>query len=251
MKIDKRKKYILVLDVETAGDVEKNPLCYDVGFVVTDKKGKIYESFSYAIEEIFDDDAVMRSAYYYNKLPLYHQKIASGVMKLKPFRYVRRVILNLIEKYNIKTVAAYNAYFDFVKALNNTYCELTNYRYFFPYDVSQKLEVNCIWHMACQTIFSQKSFPSWAIKNGYYSKAGNLKTNAEVAYNWMLKSSDFVEEHTGLADVYIEAQIMAWCYKQHKKMNRKINRMCWRIPTKTHKDKIDELNIKELALSLE
>lgn len=251
MKIDKRKNYILVLDVETAGDVEKNPLCYDIGFVVADKKGNIYEEHSFAIEEIFADDALMSSAYYYNKLPLYHQKIASGAMKLKPLRYVRAVILNVMKKYNIKTVAAYNAYFDFVKALNNTWQELTNYRYFFPYEIGKNMKINCIWNMACQTIFSQKSFPSWAIKKGYYSKAGNLKTNAEVAYNWMMKSSDFVEEHTGLADVYIETEIMAWCYRQHKKMNRKINRMCWRIPTKIHKDKINELNLKELALQLE
>ncbi|MCB7071799.1 hypothetical protein LIZ76_18065, partial [Caldibacillus sp. 210928-DFI.2.22] len=75
----------------------------------------------------------------------------------------------------------------------------------------KNLEINCIWHMACQTIFSQKSFPKWAFENGYYSKAGNLKTNAEVAYNWMMKTTDFVEEHTGLADVYIETAIMAWC----------------------------------------
>ena len=33
MKIDKRKKYILVLDVETAGDVEKNPLILNNGTI--------------------------------------------------------------------------------------------------------------------------------------------------------------------------------------------------------------------------
>lgn len=247
MKIDKRKNYILVLDVETAGDVGKNPLCYDIGFVVTDKQGNIYEQFSYAIEEIFDDSALMRSAYYYNKLPLYDQKISQGIMKVKPLRYVRKVILNLIEKYNIKDVAAYNAYFDFVKALNNTWQELTNYRYFFPYDVSKNLNINCIWHMACQTIFSQKTFPSWAIENGFYSKAGNLRTNAEVAYNWLMKTNDFVEEHTGLEDVLIEVQIMAWCFKQKKKMSRKINHVCWRIPSQVHKEKIFEINMKELA----
>ena len=250
-KIDKRKNYILVLDVETAGDVEKNPLCYDIGFIVADKKGNIYEEHSFAISEIFDDDALMRSAYYYTKLPLYREKISQGIMKVKPLRYVRKVILNIIEKYEIKQVAAYNAYFDFVKALNNTWRELTNYPFFFPYEVGKNLEINCIWHMACQTIFSQKSFPKWAFENGYYSKAGNLKTNAEVAYNWMVKSTDFVEEHTGLADVYIETAIMAWCYRQHKKMNKKINRTCWRIPTKVHSEKISEINMKEFEASFQ
>lgn len=250
-KIDRRKKYILVLDVETAGDVEKNPLCYDVGFLVADKKGNIYEEHSFAIEEVFDDDALMRSAYYYTKLPLYREKISQGIMKVKPFRYVRKVILNLIEKYNIKQVAAYNAYFDFVKALNNTWQELTNYPFFFPYEVGKNLEINCIWHMACQTIFSQKTFPKWAIENGFYSKSGNLKTNAEVAYNWLMKSDDFVEEHTGLEDARIETEIMAWCYRQHKKMSRKINRMCWRIPTKIHSEKISEINMKEFEASFQ
>ena len=216
---------------------------------MTDKKGVIYERFSYAIEEIFDDDALMRSAYYYTKLPLYREKIRLGQMKVKPFRYVRRVILDIIEKYNIKTVAAYNAYFDFTKALNNTWCELTNCPFFFPTEIGKNLEINCIWHMACQTIFLQKSFPKWAIENGFYSKAGNLKTNAEVAYNWLMKSTDFVEEHTGYEDVLIEVEIMAWCYRQHKKMNKKINRKCWRIPSATHKNKINEINMKELERS--
>ena len=187
MKIRQRKNNILVIRCRNSWRRWKNPLCYDVGFVVADKKGNIYEEHSFAISEIFDDDALMRSAYYYTKLPLYREKISQGIMKVKPFRYVRRVILNIIEKYNIKTVAAYNAYFDFVKALNNTWQELTNYPFFFPYEVGKNLEINCIWHMACQTIFSQKSFPKWAFENGYYSKAGNLKTNAEVAYNWMMK----------------------------------------------------------------
>ena len=60
-KIDKRKNYILVLDVETAGDVEKNPLCYDIGFVVADKQGNIYEQFSYAIEEILAEKIIFVS----------------------------------------------------------------------------------------------------------------------------------------------------------------------------------------------
>lgn len=247
LKIDKRKKYILVLDVETAGDVSTNPLCYDIGFVVTDKKGQIYESFSYAVSEIFDDDALMRTSYYHEKLPMYHERIKNGTMKLKSLRYIRAVIMNTMNKYNIKTVAAYNAYFDFVKALNNTWNELYNYKYFFPFKFWQDKEINCIWNMACQVIFSQKTFPKWALENGYYSKAGNIQTNAEVAYNWLIKDNDFKEEHTGLSDVFIEAEIMAWCYKQHKKMNKKINRYCWKLPQKIHKQAIHDFNMKELA----
>ena len=39
---DKRKKYFLVVDVETANSLD-DPMVYDVGFLVGDKQGNIYE----------------------------------------------------------------------------------------------------------------------------------------------------------------------------------------------------------------
>ena len=51
MKIDKRKKYYLVLDVETANTLEQ-PLVYDIGYSVVDKKGNIYFSKSKQIQII-------------------------------------------------------------------------------------------------------------------------------------------------------------------------------------------------------
>jgi hypothetical protein len=40
---------------------------------------------------------------------------------------------------------------------------------------------------------------------------------------------DFEEEHTGLADAIVESQILARCLKSHMKINKNINRACWRI----------------------
>jgi hypothetical protein len=50
---------------------------------------------------------------------------------------------------------AYNAAFD-MNGLNKTqrYITKSAYRWFFPYGV----KVECIWHMACQTICSQKKY---------------------------------------------------------------------------------------------
>ena len=76
MKVDKRKKYIMVVDVETTNNqigVKNAPndgLVYDLGFTVTDKKGHIYAKRSFAIKEIFNDKSLMDTAYYKNKLPL-------------------------------------------------------------------------------------------------------------------------------------------------------------------------------------
>ena len=71
-KIDKRKKYYMVLDTETCPidrefkDVDaKNMLAYDIGYCVVDKKGNVYRQGSYIISEIFFGE-------FYEKLQQYH-----------------------------------------------------------------------------------------------------------------------------------------------------------------------------------
>ena len=139
----------------------------------------------------------------------------------------------VFEKYNIKAVCAYNASFD-TKALNTTQRYLTNskYRYFLPYGT----EVYCIWHMACQVICTQKRYIKFCLDNGFVSESGNIKTSAETVFAYMTKNEKYEECHTGLQDVLIETQIMAKCFAQHKKMNKKINRLCWRIPQSKAKE---------------
>ena len=76
--IDKRKKYVLVVDVETTNNLigvkgaPNDGLCYDIGFGVYDKQGNEYLAKSYAIGEIFFDSELMDTAYYKNKLPKYY-----------------------------------------------------------------------------------------------------------------------------------------------------------------------------------
>ena len=44
-KIDRRISYFLVFDTETANSLD-NPLMYDLGFAIVDKRGKVYARFS-------------------------------------------------------------------------------------------------------------------------------------------------------------------------------------------------------------
>lgn len=221
-KIDKRKKYVIVLDVETANMAE-DALVYDLGFGVYDKQGNEYESYSKVITNIFDKEKdLMQSAYYSEKLPQYYEQLENGTRERMGILQAKKFIREVMEKYGINEIYAYNANFD-LTALNRTirYVTKSKVRYFFPYGT----KVCCIWHMACQVLCTQKTFLKQGIRNGN----GNLITNAERVYSY-IKNVNFQEEHTGLEDTRIEAQIMAWCFKQHKKMNRNINRVCWRIP---------------------
>ena len=76
--MDKRIHYILQLDTETANSFSdetgkldlSNSLVYDIGWQVVDKKGRVYESASFVVRDIFfGEKQMMKSAYYAKKIP--------------------------------------------------------------------------------------------------------------------------------------------------------------------------------------
>lgn len=229
MKIDRRKKYIIILDVETTNNqigvkgAPNDGLVYDLGFTVADKQGNVYAKRSFAIKEIFDWKELMDTAYYKNKLPKYYEKIRKGEMKKVSIWDARKSIKGAMEYFNITEVYAFNANFDYT-TLNNTvrYLSGSACRWFFKYGT----KICDIWHIACQTLGLQKTFQWENIRNAN----GNLITNAERMYAYLSQDFDFEEEHTGLADALIETQILARCFKTHKSIDKSINRACWRIP---------------------
>lgn len=228
MRINKTKKYIMVLDVETTNNImEKGApndgLVYDLGFTIIDKKGNIYAKRSFAIKEIFDWTELMATAYYKEKLPKYYEKLKNKQMEKISIWEAKKRVAKAIEYFNIKEVWAYNANFDYT-TLNNTvrYLSGSACRWFLPYGT----EVCDIWHVACQVLGLQKTFQWENIRNDN----NNLITSAERMFAYLSQDLDFEEEHTGLADAIIESQILVRCLKSHKKINKKINRSCWRIP---------------------
>ena len=196
-------------------------LVYDIGFVIADKKGNIYAKRSFAIQEIFDWKELMSTAYYYKKLPKYYEKLKNNQMEKITIWNARKRIKKAIEYFNIKEVWAYNASFDYT-TLNNTvrYLSGSGCRWFLPYGV----QVCDIWSVACQVLGNQKTFQWENIRNAN----GNLVTNAERMFGYC-EQIDFEEEHTGLADALVESQILARCFASNKKIDKKINRACWRL----------------------
>lgn len=242
--MDKRKKYYLVVDVETANSTQ-DALVYDLGFAICDKKGNIYLEKSYVITDIFDDEKkifhnseMMNTSYYNHKLPKYYQGLKNGKWKCISLLKARKEIATLMQEWNISEVWAYNCHFD-RNALNNSirYSTKSNLRWFFPYGT----QFHCIWSVATQTICKQKGFLRFCLENNLYSEKGNVKTSAETVYAYLTKNADFEEEHTGLEDVRIEVQILAKCISQHKKMNKDINRACWQNPQKEFKEMLAAL----------
>ena len=228
-----KKKYYLVLDTETANSVEE-PLPYDIGWAICDRKGNIYEKKSYVCTEVFlDMKDVMVSAYYAEKIPNYWDDIKAGKRILTGMWNIRREMIKDMKKYKVSAVCAYNMGFD-KRALNNLvrYVSKSWMRWWFPFGT----EYNCIWNMACNAILNRTTYIKFAVKNGLISDANNIFTSAECAYRYITDSIDFVESHTGLEDVEIEVEIMAECFRQHKALKKEINQGCWRVVQKKRKE---------------
>ena len=228
-----RKKYYLVLDTETANSIEE-PLPYDIGWAICDRKGNIYEKKSYVCTEVFlDMKDLMVSAYYAEKIPNYWDDIKAGKRILTGMWNIRREMIKDMKKYKVSAVCAYNMGFD-KRALNNLvrYVSKSWMRWWFPFGT----EYNCIWNMACNAILNRTTYIKFAVKNGLISDANNIFTSAECAYRYITDSIDFVESHTGLEDVEIEVEIMAECFRQHKALKKEINSACWRVVQKKRKE---------------
>ena len=224
-KIDKRKTYILVIDTETAnGTITKEGKTdfrdcqvYDFGYAVIDKRGNVYDTGSFVNSQIFEKNYFMESAYYADKIPQYKEDIKSGKRILTDWFNIKQEVKRICDLYNIKAICAHNAAFD-VRACNSTqrYLTKSKFRYFFPYGIE-------IWDslkMARDVILKQPTYIRFCEKNGYTTATGKPKATAEILYRYIILNNDFIEKHTGLEDVLIEKEIIAYCFRQKRKMRK-------------------------------
>lgn len=223
--MDKRISYRVVLDTETApidasigGVVAENMLVYDIGYAIVDKRGHVYKTRSFVIDEIYNGETErMQSAYYAKKLPRYAEDLKNGERRLVPFALARYILLADMEEFGCTEIYAHNANFDH-KALNNTARYISNgkYHYFFP----RGLTICDTMKMAQSVVKYTPTYLRYCEQNNYMTKQNTPRVTAEILYRYISGDAAFKEDHTGLADVMIEKEIMAYCFRKHKRMNR-------------------------------
>lgn len=226
--MDKRHIYGIMLDTETANTQQEENgkldmrfvLPYDFGFAIIDSHGRVYEKFSFVNSDIYVyEKDLMRSAYYANKLPQYDKDLAEGRRVMANTYNIRRIILEKIKEYDCKFVCAHNTRFD-LNACNNIqrWTTKSKYRYFFPYDIE-------FWDtlkMARDVLAKRPTYRKFCEENGYLTKQNQCRYTAEVIYQYIMQDTDFSESHTGLEDVEIEVQILAYLVSRKKAMRKKL-----------------------------
>lgn len=253
MKLDKRRKYYLVLDCETATlpyagtlsqeDKKKvaiaKPLIYDLGWQIIDRKGTVYARKNYLITEIFSVPQVFNTAYYANKKPLYLKMLQENKITLANWA---TAIADLVEDMQAcEAVGAYNAMFDFKKAIPFTELYI-NYLYsedFYKWEQWQNHCCDCIadgtiqrkeqefdedvfrfrgvvyplfdlWGLTCRHLLNCNEYKQMCVENKWNTASGKyFKTSAETAFRYLAQKLDFDEAHTALDDAEIESKLFA------------------------------------------
>ena len=241
----------MVLDTETAtlpfaNEIAQNnpekkkkiaiarPLVYDIGWTITNRKGEILDKKQFLIAETFAVPAVFNTAYYAEKRPLYLEMLKENKTTIKPWGEMMELFIKDLQQ--VDAVGAYNAMFDFKKAIPFT--ELYINKLYSPdYQNWEFLQRKMCAKIANEKYqkkeekefdgefftFRGKSYPLfdlWGLatkhllNNATYKKQC-FKTSAESSFQYLCDRYDFEESHTALDDAMIETHILSCVAKKH------------------------------------
>jgi hypothetical protein len=133
--------------------------------------------------------------------------------KAESSNYVVNFILKTIKKHKIKKIYAYNVTFD-KTCLKNLFED----RFI---ELEKLVEFCDIIPMILYAKLLTKKYVNFCLENGFTTERGYIQTKAETVYKYLMNNIDFVEEHTGLADVFIEYKILLTAFNAHKKLENK------------------------------
>ena len=221
--------YHIFIDVETINDITKKETAYpyDIHITIIDNEGHIILSISYIVSDIFDNKVCMENCFYRNKIPYYEMILDDlntdkEIIKLrKIYRYstmerVLNTINRIIEKYNIKSLHAFNGKFDFEAILNLYELAKINNTPFFNLDLIDTREMFLKALIDIPKL--RERYIKWCKKYGKYNPdTMNVLTNVETIMQFIMHDLNFREKHNGYSDTLNEIYIEKWIIKQYEK----------------------------------
>ena len=222
------------------------PLVYDIGWAIASRTHGIMEKRNFLVAETFSVPAVFNTAYYKEKRPLYLDMMARGEITVLPWDSIMEILLADLQ--DAEYICAYNAMFDFKKAivftelyirqlyspayqawenLQRDSCKRIlnekkkrNERDFDPEHFifrGEKYPMIDIWGIACKYLLNNGKYKKMCLQESKISNSGlYFTTNAEVAMQYLSQRFDFIEDHTALSDAEIETEILFYCLKRGK-----------------------------------
>lgn len=205
----------LMIDTETTNDIDC-PICYDVGFAVIDKNGKVYETGSYVVADVFLDNDLMKTAFFAEKIPEYWKQIKDGSRLLRRWKTIKSIVYDVMKQYDVHSVVAHNMRFDYRSTVTTQrYLTSSKYRYFFPYGTKFFDTLK----MSREIFKDDNNYKNFCEENNFLCKNGSPRYTAEILYRYLNKNKNFSESHTALEDVMIEKEIFTECLNRNPEIN--------------------------------
>lgn len=211
------KEKFIVLDTE--GMSGKIP--YNIGFIIADRYGKIYKSYSFALpENIYinicqcakTQQAVEMTAKNVQEiLQDFGNSRRKRKYKCVSNKWIINFLLKIIQRHKIKKIYAYNVAFD-KTCLKNLFGERFE-------ELEKVVEFIDIIPIILRTKLLTKRYVDFCIENNFLTERGYIQTKAETVHRYLTNNLTFEEEHTGLSDVLIEYQILLSAFSTHKKID--------------------------------
>ena len=192
---------LLVLDTETLGLYDQR--IYDLGYVIYDTETEsVVCERNYIIKQIFDNLELMQTAYYNNKRPIYEKRLADGYCKRVYWGVALRILEKDLKRYEPDGIWAYNSKFDH-RAFEKTCTDLNSKINPVADGIADIMQV-------IGDITETEDYQEFCRKNGFLTKHKKPRPQrkAETLYRYLNNQTDYIEEHTALADSRIELEIL-------------------------------------------
>lgn len=217
---------IVVFDTETTS-IEK-PFVYNIGYTIFDTDSReILLKEDFVVEQVWHNRELFTTAYYADKREQYISRLKGRTCRMEKLGYITRRMYYLFKEYEIEMAFAYNSPFDVgVFEWNCEWFKVIN-----PFD---NINIYDIRGYVMNKIAFTPDFQAFCDKHEYYTETGNYSTTAETLFRYIAQDTEFVEEHTALADSLIELEILCRCvdrgcewgkeYKVYRSVPRKVEK---------------------------
>ena len=217
---------IVVFDTETTS-IDK-PFCYNIGYVIYDTDNEVVlTEKEFVVEQVWHNPMLFTTAYYSNKREIYIDRMRARKIVMDKFGYITQTMIRDFKYYDVQVAYAYNSPFD--KKVFEYNCEW--FKCNNPFD---DVEIKDIMNFTHSFIAFTDAYQDFCEKFERFTESGNYSSNAENMYQYISGNTEFLEEHTALADSRIELEILLHCIKLGANFNGNYKRYS-SVPRKTPK----------------
>lgn len=194
---------ICVFDTETTS-IDK-PFVYNIGWAIYDTDtDTLLHTADYVVEQVWHNRELFTTAYYADKREEYIKRMRGKTVRMEKLGYITQTLNRAFKAYEVEIAFAYNSSFDVrVFDFNCEWFKVIN-----PFDDMRVIDIRGMVHRAIA--FTSK-YQRFCEDNALFTEHGNYSTTAESVYKYLTADTEFVEEHTALADARIELDILKHC----------------------------------------